>query len=175
MRLGELLTTTGKVSGADLATALAAQERRGGRLGSSLIDLGLVSERDVAEALGILHQIPFAAGALIPQAAALALISPEQADALEILPMKIEPRRVLVAVAGPPALTQLDAIAFRAGRRAVPVVLPERLLHQLLRRYCGSLRLPPDPLEPIPEPASRGPDLLSEEDFDALYVRPRLN
>jgi general secretion pathway protein E len=47
-RLGELLVSTGKLSARDLDRAASAREETGGVLGPVLVNLGLVSEVDVA-------------------------------------------------------------------------------------------------------------------------------
>ncbi len=50
-RLGDLLVTSGAISEEQLVTALENQKATGRKLGESLIDLGYISDMDIAEAL----------------------------------------------------------------------------------------------------------------------------
>jgi general secretion pathway protein E len=58
-RLGELLVSSGKISARDLERAASAREETGGVLGPVLVNLGLVSETDVAQAQAQLLGLPF--------------------------------------------------------------------------------------------------------------------
>ena len=57
--LGELLVGMGKLSARDLDRANAAREEAGGQMGTVLVNLGLVSETDVAQAQAQLMDLPF--------------------------------------------------------------------------------------------------------------------
>ncbi|HEX9048901.1 MAG TPA: hypothetical protein VF841_00035, partial [Anaeromyxobacter sp.] len=50
-RLGELLLEAGIIDGNQLQAALGHQRKWGGRLGQALVDLKLVSEAQIVEAL----------------------------------------------------------------------------------------------------------------------------
>ena len=60
-RLGEMLVKAGKLSARDLERALSAQQELGNLLGQVLIQLGVVSELDVAHTLARQLNIPFIA------------------------------------------------------------------------------------------------------------------
>jgi hypothetical protein len=177
-RLGELLVREGKISEADLKEALEAQVIHGGRLGTNLLELGLVDEPTLAAALGKQLGVQHASGKMEPDPKALELISAEEADDRDVLPMRVDPTRVSVAVLNPGELGTLDALAFKTGRRVIPVVVPEFRMHQLLRAYCGAFR----PLRALDlegprrreavgaGPLLQGGELTSEEEFQALYA-----
>lgn len=184
MRLGELLVKDGLVSAAGLEEALESQVVHGGRLGTNLVELGLLSEQDLAKALGRLHNCAYASGEMVPDPKAVALVNPNEADDKEFLPMRADATRLSVAVLNPHDFTTLDAIAFKTGKRVVPVVIPEFRMNQLLRRHAKAFRqlraIDMNAVRPRPakgaaaelqKAAERPPDLMSEEEFQSVYAQ----
>jgi len=184
MRLGELLLKEGLVTAEGLEEALEAQVVHGGRLGTNLVELGLLSEQDLAKTLGQLHHTAFASGEMEPDPKALALVSANHADDKEYLPMRVDATRLSVAVVNPHDLETLDAIAFKTGKRVVPVVIPEFRMNQLLRRYCKAFRslraidvnairkrLAPGSQAELAKASETAPDLMSEEEFQSVYAQ----
>ncbi|MCE9673485.1 general secretion pathway protein GspE [Myxococcus stipitatus] len=184
MRLGELLLKEGLVTADGLEEALEAQVVHGGRLGTNLVELGLLSEVDLAKSLGRLHNSAFASGEMVPDPKAMELVSANQADDKELLPMRVDATRLSVAVVNPHDFATLDAIAFKTGKRIVPVVIPEFRMNQLLRRYCKAFRplraIDMNAVRPRPAPGSQAelakaaekpPDLMSEEEFQSVYAQ----
>ncbi|MBN8232759.1 general secretion pathway protein GspE [Corallococcus macrosporus] len=184
MRLGELLVKDGLVSAAALEEALESQVVHGGRLGTNLVELGLLSEQDLAKALGKLHNCAYASGEMVPDPKAVALVHPNEADDKEFLPMRADATRLSVAVVNPHDFPTLDAIAFKTGKRVVPVVIPEFRMNQLLRRHAKAFRqlraIDMEAVRPRPakgaavelaKAAERPPDLMSEEEFQSVYAQ----
>jgi hypothetical protein len=183
MRLGELLVKDGLVSAGALEEALEAQVVHGGRLGTNLVELGLVSEQDLAKALGRLHNCAYAAGEMVPDPKAVALANPNDADDKEFLPMRMDATRLSVAVVNPHDFPTLDALAFKTGKRVVPVVIPEFRMNQLLRRHAKAFRqlraIDMNAIRPrtakgaaeVAKAAERPPDLMSEEEFQSVYAQ----
>ncbi|MBZ4421718.1 general secretion pathway protein GspE [Myxococcus sp. RHSTA-1-4] len=183
MRLGELLLKEGLVTAEGLEEALEAQVVQGGRLGTNLLELGLLSEQDLAKSLGQMHNTAYASGELVPDPKALALVSANHADDKEYLPMRVDATRLSIAVINPHDFETLDAIAFKTGKRVVPVVIPEFRMNQLLRRHCKAFRplraIDMNAIRPRPKPGSpelakaseKAPDLMSEEEFQSVYAQ----
>ncbi|RKH34640.1 general secretion pathway protein GspE [Corallococcus praedator] len=184
MRLGELLVKDGLVSAAALEEALESQVVHGGRLGTNLVELGLLSEPDLAKALGKLHNCAYASGEMVPDPKAVALVNPNEADDKEYLPMRSDATRLSVAVVNPHDFPTLDAIAFKTGKRVVPVVIPEFRMNQLLRRHAKAFRqlraIDMNAVRPRPAKGAaaelakaqeRPPDLMSEEEFQSVYAQ----
>lgn len=178
MRLGELLLQEKLVSPEGLEEALEAQVVHGGRLGTNLVELGLLSEKDLARALGKLHNVAFASGEMKPDPKALELVDASFADDKDMLPMRVEATRLTVVTINPQDIATFDEIAFRTGKRVVPVVIPEFRMNQLLRRHCKAFR----PMRAIdvnairrkevePKVQDKGPELMSEEEFQSLYAQ----
>jgi hypothetical protein len=124
MRLGELLLTEGLLTREGLEEGLESQVVHGGRLGTNLVEMGLLSEQDLARCLGRLHNMAFASGEMVPDPKALKLVDLDHADDKDYLPMRLDATRLSVAVTNPNDVKTLDELAFRTGKRVVPVLIP---------------------------------------------------
>jgi hypothetical protein len=183
MRLGELLLEEKLITADALEEGLESQVVHGGRLGTNLVELGLVSEEDLARVLGKLHNVAHASGEMVPDPRALELVDLNHADQKDYLPMRVDATRMSVAVVDPHDIATLDALAFQTGKRVVPVVIPEFRMNQAQRRYCKSFRpmraidmnslRPSRTLQGAEEKAAAEPvgDLISEEEFQSLYAQ----
>lgn len=182
-RLGELLIDERLIAAAQLEEALEAQVVHGGRLGTNLVELGFLGEKDLARVLGKQHNVAFASGEMVPDPQALTVAEPNFLDDHDLVPMRVDATRLTVAVLHPGTQLQaIDALGFKVGKRVVPVVVPEFRLNQLLRKHFKAFRplRPIDmnsirpsarakkPGEPAPLPAG---DLINEDDFASLYAK----
>ncbi|MHB8877499.1 MAG: GspE/PulE/PilB domain-containing protein [Myxococcaceae bacterium] len=182
MRLGELLVSEKLVTPEGLEEALESQVVHGGRLGTNLVELGLLQEKDLARLLGKQHNVAFAAGEMTPDPRALELVEPDFADDRDLLPMRLDQTRLTVAVINPHDLEAFDALGFKSGKRVVPVVIPEFRMNQLLRKHFKAFRnlrpidvnsLRPSRTLAGKEEKAAGPagDLMSEDEFQSLYAQ----
>ncbi|HEX5748105.1 MAG TPA: hypothetical protein VFZ09_17835 [Archangium sp.] len=183
MRLGELLLQENVVTPEALEEALESQVVHGGRLGTNLVELGLLTEQELARLLGKQHNVASASGEMVPDPRALELVDLNEADEKDYLPMRVDATRMSVAVINPQDIETLDALAFRTGKRVVPVVIPEFRMNQLQRRYCKAFRamraidmnaVRPSRAQQQAEKAAaaeQSADLMSEEEFQSLYAQ----
>ncbi|ATB40405.1 type II secretion pathway, ATPase PulE/Tfp pilus assembly pathway, ATPase PilB [Cystobacter fuscus] len=183
MRLGELLLQEKLITPGALEEALESQVVHGGRLGTNLVELGLLSEQELARVLGQQHGVSAASGEMVPDPRALALVDPSDADDKDYLPMRVDATRMSVAMLNPGDIATRDALAFKTGKRVVPVVIPEFRMNQLLRRYCKAFRamrsidmnaVRPSRAKQAEEQEisrARNEDLISEEEFQSLYAQ----
>lgn len=136
-RLGELLIAEKMINAEQLEDAVEAQCLYGGRLGTSLIELGYLDEEEIAKTLsrklrlpyiepGLLMKIPSEVIALVPQKLAWKHL---------VIPCRLEKKRLYLAMSDPTNLTIIDALAFRLGFIIVPVVVPEIRLMLALQKY----------------------------------------
>ncbi len=101
-RLGELLAARGLVNTDELRDALLAQSAQGTKLGATLVSLGLLTERELAEALAEQSGLGLVDLAHEEIDRDVALLLPEaEAKRLEVIPIRREGERILVAVADP--------------------------------------------------------------------------
>lgn len=181
-RLGDMLLEEKLCSSAQIEEGLETQVVHGGRLGTNLVELGFVQEKDLARMLGKQHNVAYASGEMQPDPVAMGLGDASFFDDHDILPMRVEATRLTVAVLDPRRIEPLDQMGFKAGKRVVPVVIPEFRMNQLLRRHCRAFRnLRPIDMNtlrpskaaaeaagPVPAAAS---DLINEDDFAKLYAQ----
>lgn len=180
MLLGELLVQQKVVTPAQIEEALAAQVIHGGRLGTNLVELGHLTEEQLAKALGQQHGIQYAFGAqLAPQPDALALLDTNYADDKDVLPLWVEGNRLYLAVLDPGDIATHDHVAAVTGKRVLPVIVAEFRMAQLQRRYCKAFR----PVRAVdlddvrrkkqalaPKKEEVHEDLMGEEEFANLYA-----
>jgi type II secretory ATPase GspE/PulE/Tfp pilus assembly ATPase PilB-like protein len=147
LKLGQLLVSAGLLEEADMERATREQESHPGeRIGETLIRLGLVSEKTLAQALSEKFHVPLldldecridpAAVRSVPEA----LLRRHRA-----LPVDDDGRTLVVAIADPLALDVVDALQLRTGRH-VSIVLA--LPSQLDRHRAKFLGAPPPPEPP---------------------------
>lgn len=137
IKIGELLIREGLITPAELEEALKAQVIFGGRLGTNLIEMGLLEEDDIARVLSRKLKVPFIEPAElmeIPQQV-LALLPRELAERHKAIPLRLEGRRLTLAMTNPADLPAVDEIAFRTGLIIRPVVAPELRLIQALEKH----------------------------------------
>ena len=78
MKLGEMLIRDGRLTEAQLQQALAAQQRDGGRIGTVLVEQGVIDFETLTVYLGLELGISIATGAALDRAklAAVRLLQP---------------------------------------------------------------------------------------------------
>ncbi len=112
MRLGDLLVQEQIISDDLLQLALQQQRQTGRKLGSTLIDLGFISEVQLLQFLARQLNVPFFdLNNLTIDAAAVPLLPEVQARRYRALAVNLTDDRVTVAMSDPADLSALDAIA----------------------------------------------------------------
>ena len=141
-KLGELLIKKNLLTQAQLEEALQAQVIFGGKLGTVLIEMGLITEDILAEILEQLINIPCAKpGQLqnIPDNV-IKIISPEQAEKHKVMPVSVIGKKLTLAMADPRNLQSIDEISFRTGYIVMPILALEVRLVFALESYYGVKR-----------------------------------
>jgi general secretion pathway protein E len=116
LALGERLIEAGKLSARDLERAQAASAELGNRLPDVLVQLGLVSESDLAQARAAQHGVPLLVVDDIP--AALPAVPGVQRGFLalhHVLPLAVDEGELSVAVADPGDAFVLKALRLATG------------------------------------------------------------
>ncbi len=137
-RLGELLLESGVIDEAMLQSALGHQRRWGGRLGQALLDLKLVSEPVIVEALSRKSGIEVARLAeLEPYALeqATRLVPREFAQRNNVFPMSADTSTITVAMSDPTNLALTDELRFRTGRRVKVCIGGDREIAEAIRAH----------------------------------------
>lgn len=122
-RLGEVLVSLGKLSARDLERAVSAQGEAGGTLPTVLINLGLVSELDVAQAQAHMLGIAFVAAedfpALAPELEGLPI---DFLRAHHVYPLRLDESGLTVAMAAPDDAFVIKALGLATGLNIHPCV-----------------------------------------------------
>ncbi len=132
--LGRLLVTAGVITEVELSAALQEQRQTRQRLGEILTRRGVDGEH-IARALAVQQRLPYVHPPLVPEPAALKLVSRALAVRLHALPLSAQERSVQVALADPLDLTALDDLQFQTGRRVTPHVASSAAIEAGLRAY----------------------------------------
>ena len=122
-RLGEVLVGSAKLAARDLDRAQAAREEAGGALGAVLVNLGLVSEVDVAQAQAQLLGMQFVPSASFP--AVVPEVEGLQPDFLRThnaCALRLEGNQLTVAMAAPEDDFVVKAIGLATGLQVQPCV-----------------------------------------------------
>ncbi|MFQ1658541.1 MSHA fimbrial ATPase MshE [Aeromonas veronii] len=112
MRLGDLLVQEQIISDDQLQLALQQQRQTGRKLGTTLIDLGFISEVQLLQFLARQLDVPFFdLNNLTIDAAAVPLLPEVQARRYRALAVNLTDDKVTVAMSDPADLSALDAVA----------------------------------------------------------------
>ncbi|MCM2264143.1 MAG: hypothetical protein NDI73_03015 [Desulfuromonadales bacterium] len=162
MKLGELLVKEQLISQGELEEALQAQVIFGGKLGTILIEMGLISEKTLAGVLKQQFGFPCAQPEDledIPRSV-IEIISLELAEKFLVVPVSLSGRKLTLAMADPRNLQAIDEISFRTGYIVLPMLALEVRLYFALERYYGIKR----PMRYIAPPKH------VREELDQLHV-----
>jgi adsorption protein B len=133
-QLGQVLIDSNKLDEGELDSALS-QKQPGERLGDTLVRLGMVSERDVIEAIA--DQSGMVSGVdndLVPTAEALACLPQEVAQDNGWLPLRIRDKVLEVAVNAALTRDEIDVIQYLSKLHVEPHVVERRRLDAAIAR-----------------------------------------
>jgi len=131
--IGEYLVATGGLKAADLERALLVNNNRLDGLGPLLVRLGLLSDKDLAEAYAVRHQLPLLADEDIPEAPVENCpLSVKFLRDAHLIPIANTDTALTVAIADPENSFNLQAINMAMAR---PVTLKIATLSQIERAY----------------------------------------
>ncbi len=132
--IGKILVEKKKINQDGLGQALEHQHRDGGRLASQLLDLGLAGEEDLLLALAEQQGVPAVdlAGSIIALRF-LDLIPEEVASKNNIMPLRVDEDRVLLAMSNPDDQSIIDEIHFITGKKVDPQVVLEARVKNVIR------------------------------------------
>lgn len=138
MKLGEAMVKDSLITKEQLRLALERQVIFGGRLGTNLVELGIIKEFELSEFLSKFNRVP----AVDPQELISAdkeivsSISIETARKYNAIPFKVDRKRLYVAMLEPRSISQVDELRFVTGFDIVPHVCSEiRFLYALEKLY----------------------------------------
>jgi len=137
-KVGEILLAAGVIDESRLRSALVEQRRWGGYLGRILIDMKLVSEDVLVQALS--QQLHFPAVNLDKRDIApdvLDLIAGEFAEQHSLIPFHVEGKFLDVAMVDPTNLGIIDELRIRTQLNVRPYLAGPKMLERAIARFYG--------------------------------------
>jgi type IV pilus assembly protein PilB len=174
--LGDLLVKAGKITPQQLKEALAKQSDEGGRLGSNLVKMGVLSEPELVEFLSKHFKVSaINLSQVLIDDAIVKLIPADVARKYTIMPVSKTGAKVTIAMLDPTNVFAMDDIKFMTGYNVEPVIASESAIRSAIEKYYGSTHAMElkKVMEDLDEEMGGGADLevLEEEeefDIDAL-------
>jgi type IV pilus assembly protein PilB len=140
-KLGETLLRENLITPQQLKEALDYQRLHGGRLGSTLVKLGMLSDEEVTAVLSRQYGVPSVNLDLFEvDQTAIKLISQETARKYMVLPLSRVGPTLTLAMVDPTNVLAIDDIKFMTGLQVEPVIVSEAALGGSIERYYGTSR-----------------------------------
>lgn len=136
-KLGQLLISRGWINLPQLTRALKTQSVVGGRLGTCLLEMDILTEEQLAKGLSEQLGLP---GVTVDQLRSVpeevrGVLPAKVARRCHAVPFQLTGNRLDVAMLDPRNLTGHDEVAFASGRRVRVHVAPELRIYEALERY----------------------------------------
>jgi type IV pilus assembly protein PilB len=136
MKLGAILVKESLITEDQLDMALKEQEQHGGRLGTNLIKLGYLAEKDLIQTLSKQHNVPGVdLNTVDIDESVVKLIPSTIATKYELIPISRTGKMLTVAMVNPDDIFALEDIKFSTGFEVQPVVASEMAIRAALGKY----------------------------------------
>jgi type IV pilus assembly protein PilB len=135
-KLGEILVRENLVTPQQLREALDYQRTNGGRLGSNLVKLGIISDDVITAVLSRQYGVPSINLDLFNiEGTVIKLISQEVALKYTVLPISKVGATLTLAMADPTNVFAMDDIKFMTGLNVEPVIASEASIQMAIGKY----------------------------------------
>ena len=139
-RLGEILVKDSLSSADQLKQALDYQKKNGGRLGTCLVKLGLVSDDDITAVLSRQYGVPSINLKFYEvDPAVIKLVPQETAVRYQIVPLSRVGSTLTIAMTDPTNVFAMDDIKFMTGFNVEPVVASETAISEAIHKFYGEV------------------------------------
>ncbi len=140
-KLGESLLKDNLITPQQLKEALDYQRLNGGRLASTLVKLGMLSDEEVTAVLSRQYGVPSVNLELFEiDPAAVALVPQETSERYSVLPLSRVGATLTLAMVDPTNVFAIDDIKFMTGLSVEPVVVSETAFNFAVKKYYGTSR-----------------------------------
>jgi len=180
--LARILRDRGVITERQLQEAIQHQVLYGGRLGTSLYELGFITEERLREALARAHGVP-AADLREVQPEARELLPRKLAARHKIFPCQVRGKTMFLGMVDPTDHSAVAEVGYSLGYIVRPMVVPEFRMIQLLRDHYGvderwrftdthrpSVTAPREPLDPPTAAARIDAALTRDEVVEAVLA-----
>lgn len=137
IKLGELLLNEKLITPEQLDEALKCQAVFGIKLGSSLVELGFITDeqlcRFLSRKLGVPAASPRAMSSITPEV--LALVPADLAEKYRVVPVRADGKKLALAMEDPTDFKAMDEVAFVTGCVILPHIVPDIRITSALSKY----------------------------------------
>ena len=135
-KIGDLLVEAGLIDEAQLGSALLYQQKWGGKLGGCLVQMGFVTERDIAQVLAkkLNHEYADLFHPGIPEDV-FKLVKPDIARKYHCMPVRLDNKTLVVALADPHNMEVADMLRFATGLKIKTVFALESEIEDAIAKY----------------------------------------
>jgi type IV pilus assembly protein PilB len=140
-KLGEILVRENLITAQQLREALDYQRGSGGRLGSNLVKLGIISDDVITAVLSRQYGVPSINLELFQiEESTVKLISQEVALKYSVLPISKVGATLTLAMADPTNVFAMDDIKFMTGLNIEPVIASEASIQAAVGKYYNATK-----------------------------------
>jgi type IV pilus assembly protein PilB len=141
VRIGELLLREKRITPAQLQEALNHQKANGGKLGITLVKLGMVKDEEITAMLSRQYGVPSINLAQFEiDGSVIKLIPAETANKYQVIPISRTGATLTIAMTDPTNVFALDDIKFMTGYNVEPVVASESAVGDAITKYYSNGR-----------------------------------
>ena len=135
-KIGEILIEAGIIDKIQLIAALGEQKQWGGKLCSTIINMGFADEESISAALGKqLKQKCISFEDVEIPSDILKLVSLETARKYNIIPLEMKNKVLTIAISDPLNLNLIDELSFRLGFMIKPVLAIDSSIKKAISRF----------------------------------------
>jgi type IV pilus assembly protein PilB len=140
-RLGEILLKESLITPEQLRQALEHQKVNGGRLGTSLMKLGFISDVEITGVLSRQYGVPSIDLKYYEvDSSVIRLIPQDTAVRYQIVPLSRVGSTLTIAMTDPTNVFAMDDIKFMTGFNVEPVVASETAISEAISKFYGDVR-----------------------------------
>ena len=142
MKLGEVLIKEGLITKEHLRLALERQVIFGGRIGTNIVELGILTEDEFTKFLSRYLKLPVAEPSQLVSIGeeTISAISKEMAEKYKAIPFKKDKNRLHMAMLDPKDMKAVDDFRFISGYDIIPYAASELRILYALEKYFGIKR-----------------------------------
>src|ERR1700740_2283856 len=139
-RLGEIICKDSLISADQLKQALDYQKKNGGRLGTCLGKMGIVSDEDITAVLSRQYGVPSINLKFYEvDPSVIKLVPQETAIRYQIVPLSRVGSTLTIAMTDPTTVFAMDDIKFMTGFNVEPVVASETAISEAIHKFYGDV------------------------------------
>lgn len=142
MTIGEALVKQGLITREHLKLALERQVVFGGRIGTNIVELGILQEEELAVFLSNHLKVPVAKPheLMSIDSEVTASLNPKIAEKYKVIPFRKDKNRLHVAMLDPKNIQGIEELRFVTGYDIIPYLATELRLLYALERFYGFKR-----------------------------------